>query len=248
MTHHEASSRSDADQAAVRAADVASDQEGGGGSDACQSALCTTLRWGAYGALFGVCFPIVAFLIRYFQFHDGAFAVWMSDPLSWIIMTAPLFLGLFAAAGGRQHGSLIELSLVLEDRVKERTRDLLVARDDARRAQANTAELLDNMGQAILAFGPDLRVEGEHSREADVLFGAGLGGARRGGMSVSRPFTATVARFPSCSAHPEAPSTSRLTVSPNGREASRQARSAMRSSRSPTASRRRSTSLRFTVV
>ena len=56
-----------------------------------------------YGAAFGVVFPVIALLLRFLQF--GVSKMWRaveSDPLLWIIMTAPLFLGLFAWLGGIQ--------------------------------------------------------------------------------------------------------------------------------------------------
>lgn len=54
-----------------------------------------------YGFLFGVVFPIIAFLIRYLQFgFDETINLLISDPLLWIISSAPLFLGSFAYFAG----------------------------------------------------------------------------------------------------------------------------------------------------
>ncbi len=102
-----------------------------------------TQRYALIGASFGLIFPIVAVLIRTlgtevplsFSTIRTAF---LSDPLLWIIATAPLFLGTFAAIAGRRQDELEKTNstlkareqqleatqLVLEERVEERTREL----------------------------------------------------------------------------------------------------------------------------
>lgn len=64
-------------------------------------------RFTLYGALFGLMFPIIATLIEAIQIGGVSITnmliVQTSDPLLWIIDSAPLFLGLFARfAGWRQ--------------------------------------------------------------------------------------------------------------------------------------------------
>ncbi len=100
-------------------------------------------RYALLGACFGLLFPIVAILIRMVGAGmplnlSSILAVFASDPLLWIIATAPLFLGLFAAVAGRRQDELEKTNttlkarereleaaqLVLEERVNERTRDL----------------------------------------------------------------------------------------------------------------------------
>lgn len=95
------------------------------------------------GACFGIVFPILAILIRTVGAGiplslSSILAVFASDPLLWIIATAPLFLGLFAALAGRRQDELEKANsileareqelqatqLVLEERVNERTREL----------------------------------------------------------------------------------------------------------------------------
>ncbi len=53
------------------------------------------------GFCFGFIFPVVAFLIRYFEFgFDKAVNLVLSDPLLWIITSAPIFLGGLAYFAG----------------------------------------------------------------------------------------------------------------------------------------------------
>jgi signal transduction histidine kinase len=58
-------------------------------------------RYAVYGALFGVVFPLIALCFRWAENgFEQALASLNLDPLFWIICTAPLFLGLFAALAG----------------------------------------------------------------------------------------------------------------------------------------------------
>ncbi|MCB0093125.1 MAG: hypothetical protein KDE54_34795 [Caldilineaceae bacterium] len=64
-----------------------------------------------YGAIFGFLFPIIATLLRAFLKHgdfsiDSMFDVQMTDPLLWIIDSAPFWLGLFARFAGRRQDNL----------------------------------------------------------------------------------------------------------------------------------------------
>ena len=102
-----------------------------------------TQRYALIGASFGLIFPIVAILIRTLGAgiplsFSGIRTAVLSDPLLWIIATAPLFLGAFAAIAGRRQDELEKTNsilkareqeleaaqLVLEERVNERTREL----------------------------------------------------------------------------------------------------------------------------
>lgn len=66
------------------------------------------LKYAAYGAIFGLLFPVIATLIQSIIdmgeiTRDAMLAVQRTDPLLWIIDSAPFWLGLFASiAGGRQ--------------------------------------------------------------------------------------------------------------------------------------------------
>ena len=100
-------------------------------------------RYALIGASFGLIFPIIAILIRTVGAGiplslSSIVAVHLSDPLLWIIDTAPLFLGMFAAIAGRRQDALEKTNSmlkareqdleatqhVLEERVNERTREL----------------------------------------------------------------------------------------------------------------------------
>jgi GAF domain-containing protein len=100
-------------------------------------------RYALIGACFGLIFPILAILLRTVAAGiplslSSIAAAFASDPLLWIIFTAPLFLGLFAAIAGRRQDELEKSNnalkareqelqsaqLVLEERVDERTREL----------------------------------------------------------------------------------------------------------------------------
>ena len=102
-----------------------------------------TQRYALTGALFGFLFPLGATLLRIRLAGlsiswSNALSVQRDDPLLWIIDTAPLFLGVFAAFAGRrqdnlqklnenlrQQGTELELTRqTLEQRVEERTADL----------------------------------------------------------------------------------------------------------------------------
>ena len=102
-----------------------------------------TRRYALIGASFGLIFPIVAILIRTLGAGiplslSSIRAAFVSEPLLWIIATAPVFLGTFAAIAGRRQDELEKTNstlkareqelkaaqLVLEERVNERTREL----------------------------------------------------------------------------------------------------------------------------
>lgn len=77
------------------------------------------------GILFGVVFPVIAFVIRGFQGGvAGAMASFQSDPLIWIILTAPIFLGMAAFLIGKKQCALHGFIEKLEHRVEERTRKI----------------------------------------------------------------------------------------------------------------------------
>lgn len=102
-----------------------------------------TQKYALAGAIFGLLFPLMATTIRLqllglpFNLSNIAF-IQTSDPLLWIIDSAPLFLGLFAAFAGRRQDILQKLNddlswqgaeleaarSTLEERVRMRTADL----------------------------------------------------------------------------------------------------------------------------
>jgi GAF domain-containing protein len=95
-----------------------------------------TQRFTATGAASGFLFPIGATALSLLLNHlplnlAGILQVQRTQPLLWIIDSAPFFLGLFASFGGRREDALQqanarlrEMSEKLEQRVAERTREL----------------------------------------------------------------------------------------------------------------------------
>lgn len=125
----------------------------------------SAVRWAFYGAAFGLCFPVLAALIRKLQLGtDGAISSFSTDPLLWIILTAPLFLGLFAMLGGRQNDGVRALSQHLEERVQQRTAELEHASERMRL-------ILDSAGDALLLVSLDGRLESAPSGVALEWFG-----------------------------------------------------------------------------
>lgn len=128
-----------------------------------------TFRYALTGAVFGFVFPLVATLLR-LQSMDlpltiaNMITAQSGDPLLWIVDTAPLFLGLFAAIAGTRQDRLLALNAELaakssgleivmqslEERVKDRTAQLEQSNEVASRhsAQLQTiAELAQSIAQ-----------------------------------------------------------------------------------------------------
>lgn len=83
------------------------------------------VRWTFYGALFGLIFPVFAISIRLSQYGWGlSISFFQSDPLLWIIMSAPVFLGAFSFFAGRENYHLTLLQKNLEMLVEQRTQEL----------------------------------------------------------------------------------------------------------------------------
>ncbi len=85
-----------------------------------------TLRFLGFGALFGLCFPLIAWALEILElglpFSAGSVVrVHSGAPLVWIIDSAPFWLGLFASLAGRRQDRLEELNRQLEARVRAGT-------------------------------------------------------------------------------------------------------------------------------
>ncbi|MFC1642332.1 ATP-binding protein [Myxococcota bacterium] len=127
-----------------------------------------TRRYALYGALFGLCFPVGAtFVLALQDPSSGTLASIVTAQrhsyLLWIIDTAPLFLGAFAALAGIRQDRLLEVLAAREETIWERTRGLALANQ-------STKELLDNMQQAVFTVGQGGRVNPEYSAYTGNLF------------------------------------------------------------------------------
>lgn len=105
--------------------------------------LSETRRYALIGVIFGMLFPVVSTLLRVLLSQlplnfSNAFAAQHSDPLLWIIDTAPLFLGLFAAYAGYQHDLAASINRELSERESElKTNQLNLERE----VETRTSEL-----------------------------------------------------------------------------------------------------------
>ncbi len=114
-----------------------------------------------YGAVFGAMFPFGATLLdalSKFGSIEPALVVELqaTNPLLWIIDSAPFWLGLFARIGGIRQDRLIKIAQTLEERVREKTTSLVEANKglEAASRAAETAsqiksEFLANMSHEI---------------------------------------------------------------------------------------------------
>jgi transcriptional regulator with GAF, ATPase, and Fis domain len=129
-----------------------------------------TQRYAAVGILFGLLFPGIATIVRIANSglplgFSSIAMVQATDSLLWIINTAPLFLGLFAALAGRRQDRLIntyeelkqrerELENVqhaLGQRVEERTRELLIANQQMTK-RAEQLKLVADVAKSAIAI------------------------------------------------------------------------------------------------
>jgi len=83
-----------------------------------------TQRYIIAGAAFGFLFPIFGTLIRILNANlvvnpANAIRIQATDPLLWIIDTAPVFLGFFAAMAGRRQDYLEAINTTIQAREKE---------------------------------------------------------------------------------------------------------------------------------
>ena len=88
-------------------------------------------KYALVGVGFGLLFPIIAYTIRITSAGlpfslSSILAIHGTDPLLWIIDTAPIFLGFFAALAGRRQAEF----KTLNQQLRERENDLLVERQE----------------------------------------------------------------------------------------------------------------------
>lgn len=107
-----------------------------------------------YGALFGLMFPIIATLFDAYM-RDMGFGisslieVQKTQPLHWIIDTAPIFLGFFSCLAGIKQYEVIEMNENLEQKVQQRTEMLHEQNEELRTIQVELEDSLQRISQSI---------------------------------------------------------------------------------------------------
>ncbi len=112
------------------------------------------LIYALYGALFGLAFPVIATLfdafIRDMGYGLGALIeVQKTQPLHWIIDTAPIFLGLFSCLAGIKQKEVIEMNEGLEKKVEQRTAMLHEQNEELRAISGALEDSLQRISQSI---------------------------------------------------------------------------------------------------
>lgn len=112
------------------------------------------LKYALYGAAFGLCFPIIATLfdvfIRDLEFSiQGLLEAQKTQPLHWIIDTAPLFLGIFSCLAGIKQQEVINVNAGLEEKVAQRTQMLNEQNGELRVIQDELEDSLTRISQSI---------------------------------------------------------------------------------------------------
>ena len=125
--------------------------------------ISETQRYALFGALFGFLFPIFGTLLRVVFSHTpltltDIINAQKTDPLLWVIDTAPLFLGLFAGYAGRKQDMLLKTNnelnareqelkiyqINLEQRVNERTSEF--------ERRSNLLKAVAEVGKGITSY------------------------------------------------------------------------------------------------
>jgi len=131
--------------------------------------ISETQRYAIFGAIFGFTFPIIGTVFRLILLRHpinlfNMLDIQRTDPLLWVVDTAPIVLGAFAAYAGYKQDQVhsivkelyqreIELKTnqaVLEQRVKERTAELLTANNNNER-RAKQFEAIGQASRAIIS-------------------------------------------------------------------------------------------------
>lgn len=112
------------------------------------------LTYALYGALFGLAFPVMATLLDVYA-RDlgmnlaGIITAQQTQPLHWMIDTAPIFLGLFAMIAGSKQQEVLEINAGLEDTVQQRTSMLLEQNEQLRAMQDELQVSMERISQSI---------------------------------------------------------------------------------------------------
>jgi serine phosphatase RsbU (regulator of sigma subunit) len=111
-------------------------------------------RYFIYGAIFGCFFPVISSIVDLlvqglpFSF-ESILQVQKTQPLHWVIDSAPLFLGVFAMLAGIKQDEVMQMNQNLEMKVMERTRDLHEKNSELSIAQKDLSKSLEKISQSI---------------------------------------------------------------------------------------------------
>lgn len=107
-----------------------------------------------YGVLFGFMFPVMATLFDAFM-RDMGFGLsslietQKTQPLHWIIDSAPIFLGFFSCFAGIKQKEVVEMNANLEIKVQQRTEMLNEQNEELRTMQGELEDSLHRISQSI---------------------------------------------------------------------------------------------------
>ena len=111
-------------------------------------------KYTVYGVLFGLAFPFVALAVailasgRGFSLDTFVY-VQQTNPLLWIIYSAPFWLGLVARFAGQRQDRLNKTLANMEETIAIRTEELQAAITNAQSANQTKSEFLANMSHEI---------------------------------------------------------------------------------------------------
>ena len=108
----------------------------------------STLIYALGGAAFGLCFPVVATLLSAYlaggtSASSALLEAQASDPLLWIIDSAPLWLSLFASLAGRRQDRADQLNHQLKTQLRQRKQVEEILDPTSREQQAITDVIPD---------------------------------------------------------------------------------------------------------
>lgn len=113
-----------------------------------------TFRWALAGVAFGLMFPILAVPLDLVA-AGGKFTWasisdrWATNPLLWIIATAPFFLGAIARIAGMRQDEVRRVVDTQEAIIEQQTAELRQSASDARAADSAKSKFLANMSHEI---------------------------------------------------------------------------------------------------
>jgi len=112
------------------------------------------VQYAIYGALFGLCFPVMATLFDAFMRDlgfgiNGLIEAQKTQPLHWIINTAPIFLGFFSCLAGIKQQEVINVNAGLEEKVAQRTEMLNEQNEELRTIHDELEHSLTRISQSI---------------------------------------------------------------------------------------------------